>query len=63
MMNLSLNDDEAKVLAELLESSVADLRMEIADTDSMKFKEMLKARKALILGILERLTERSPSTA
>jgi hypothetical protein len=48
MLQLDLNDEERRILLEILESDHSDLRMEIADTDSMDFREMLKRRKAVL---------------
>lgn len=49
MVTLDLDPDERRILREVLESYLSDLRMEIADTDLMDFREMLKERKAVIL--------------
>jgi hypothetical protein len=48
MIELDLNDEERRALLEVLESVLSDLRMEIADTDSMDFRDRLKARKEVI---------------
>jgi hypothetical protein len=55
MIIFELTDLEREVLAEAIESYVCDLRMEIADTDSMDYREMLKARKDVLTRILEHL--------
>jgi len=47
-VQLDLTDDERRILLEVLESDRSDLRMEIANTDSQDFREMLKVRKAAI---------------
>jgi hypothetical protein len=39
----------------VLESAHSDLRMEIADTDRMDFRDMLKGRKAVLAKTLEAL--------
>lgn len=52
MIRIELQPDEAEVLATALESYLSDLRMEIADTDSMDFREMLKARKKVLRSIV-----------
>ena len=57
MMQLSLTKDETTMLTEILESYRSDLRMEIADTDSMDFREQLKQREALLNKILSQLQE------
>lgn len=48
MIRLDLNEEEREILVMVLESYLSDLRMEIADTDRMDFREMLKKRKAVI---------------
>ncbi len=60
MVQLDLTEEEARILAEILENDHSDLRMEIADTDSMDFREMLKGRKAVLAKAIEALTSRPP---
>jgi hypothetical protein len=48
MVHIDLDPTEAQVLKMVLESYLSDLRMEIADTDSMDFREQLKARKMVL---------------
>ena len=55
MIQLDLTDEEVEILKELLESAHSDLRMEIADTDRMDFRDMLKGRKAVLAKTLEAL--------
>jgi predicted RNA binding protein with dsRBD fold (UPF0201 family) len=59
MVHLELTPEEAEVLAEALTSYLSDLRMEIADTDRMDFREGLKANKEVLNRIVEALR---PST-
>lgn len=54
-MQVDLTPEEERMLVEILESTLSDLRMEIADTDSKDFREMLKDRKAVIVKVLEAL--------
>jgi len=54
-MQVDLTPEEERMLVEILESYLSDLRMEIADTDSKDFREMLKDRKAVIVKVLEAL--------
>jgi hypothetical protein len=56
MIHLDLSSDEAKTLSDILESYLSDLRMEIADTDSQDFRELLKERKAVVAKTIESLT-------
>ena len=48
MVHLHLEPTDAEVLRMVLESYLSDLRMEIADTDSMDFRDQLKARKEVL---------------
>ena len=57
MVTLDLDPDERQILKEVLESYLSDLRMEIADTDRMDFREMLKERKEVILKAVRSLEE------
>ncbi|UCF21036.1 MAG: hypothetical protein JSU87_06520 [Gemmatimonadota bacterium] len=57
MIQLDLNDAELQVLIEVLESAHSDLRMEIADTDSKDFRDMLHGRKAVLAKVLNTLKE------
>ncbi len=61
MIQLDLTPVEAAVLKTALESYLGDLRMEIADTDSMDFRQTLKDTKATLRKIADALE--SPSTA
>ncbi len=57
MIRMELNAAEAEVLKEVLETAVSDLRMEIADTDSMDYREKLKERKQALQRIVEAVSE------
>lgn len=54
-MNLELDDREHELLRYLLSRQHGDLRMQIADTDTSTYRERLRAEKAVVLGILEKL--------
>ena len=56
MIELDLSEEETETLKEVLESYLSDLRMEIADTDNYDFREMLKARKALLIRVVKALS-------
>jgi hypothetical protein len=45
---LELTEEETDVLRTILENDFGDLRMEIANTDSADFRDMLKEREAVI---------------
>jgi hypothetical protein len=53
MIQLDLTQEERQALLETLESTLSDLRMEIADTDRMDFREMLKTHKAILGRVIE----------
>lgn len=55
MITFELTDDDAKLLAHIMEEYLSDLRMEIVDTDSSDYKEQLRAEKALVNDIIARL--------
>jgi len=63
MPQLDLTADELQILIEVIESYLSDLRMEIADTDRMDFRETLKARKAVLRKVLAALRETDTSTS
>ncbi len=55
MGQLTLTDEEAGTLRRVLEQYVSDLRMEIADTDSMDFRDQLKREEAFLKKLIEQL--------
>ncbi len=55
MITINLNPEQAETLKETLVSYLSDLRMEIADTDKLEFRQMLKKRKAIFESIVGQL--------
>ena len=55
MIQVVLSEEERDILGEILESDLSDLRMEIASTDRMDFREMLKTRKEVLKKVLQAL--------
>jgi len=55
MVRIQFSETEALVLKEILASYLSDLRMEIADTDSMDFREGLKEREKFLKRLLHEL--------
>ena len=55
MIRLGLTPNEATALKEVLSSYLSDLRMEIADTDSMTFREGLKQRELFLKRLIGEL--------
>ncbi|KMQ51777.1 hypothetical protein CHISP_1273 [Chitinispirillum alkaliphilum] len=57
MASIDLNKEERDVLAEILENTLSDLRMEIPHTDSPFYKDSLRSKKAVVLSIIQKLKE------
>jgi hypothetical protein len=55
MFDIQLTADEAEMLHRILESYLADLRVEIAGTDLKDFREVLKREERFIKELLQRL--------
>lgn len=55
MVELDLTEEERQILHDVLQSYLSDLRMEIADTDRMDFRDMLKDRKAVVQKAMDSL--------
>ncbi len=55
MAQIALTTEEAETLREVLDSYLSNLRMEIADTDAMEFREKLKEQEAVLRRLLQRL--------
>jgi len=53
MISLDLSSVEREILSDVLASYLSDLRMEIADTDSMDFRDRLKRRKSVVEKVLD----------
>ena len=46
---MEITEYERQTLLQVLESCISDLRVEIAGTDNINFKDMLKQRKEIML--------------
>ena len=55
MVHVQLNPVEAQCLRRVLEETISDLGMEIANTDSLDFRRRLKDQRATLERILERI--------
>jgi len=55
VVRIELSAEEVEMLREILQSYLGDLRMEIADTDQMDFRELLKLREVFLKALLVRL--------
>jgi hypothetical protein len=60
-MQLEMSADEARVLADVLESALGEIREEVYKSEVAEYKDGLKQRELLMSAVLERL--RAPSTA
>ena len=58
MITIDIDKKEKDVLETVIESYLSDLRMEIADTDSMDFREGLKEKKAILNKVVTELKKR-----
>lgn len=54
-MHVELTQEECTLLANLLDQAVRDLKAEIHHTDTPDYKDQLKEREALMLGLLRKL--------
>ena len=57
MVQIVLTAEEAALLSEILTSYLSDLRMEIADTEAMDFRESLKQREVFLKRLLHTLSQ------
>jgi hypothetical protein len=58
MSTLDLTPDEGKVLLEFMERYLANLRIEVANTDDREFRRDLRRREDIIRTIAGRLKEK-----
>lgn len=54
-VDLTLDAAEVAALRRILEAQHGDLRMQIADTDTSTFRDELRAEKAVVLRLLDKL--------
>jgi len=57
MARIDLTPEEARTLHDVLESYLSDLRMEIAGTESVSFRENLKKTEIFLKELLPRLRD------
>ncbi len=55
MLELKLSSAEQHVLMEVLDAAIADLGMEIGNTDLQDYREMLKERKQTLIKVVGNL--------
>ncbi len=54
-MQLDLNSEEAAVLADVLDSVLGEMRVEIYKAEVADYKAQLKTRESLLSGLLTRI--------
>jgi hypothetical protein len=57
MFHIEMSREEIQILISLLESSIADIRGEIRDTDNREYRLMLQGREAIMKKIFSDLEE------
>lgn len=55
MASIHLTDEEQRDLLETLERTIADLSVEIADTDRLAFRDRLKQRRDRLRAVVAKL--------
>jgi hypothetical protein len=53
MITLDFTPEEVQILHDMIESCIADLRMEIRETDRLAYKEMLKNRELILKKMMD----------
>jgi len=61
MIHLDFTNEEEQLLKEDVNKRLTDLDHEIAHTDSIEFKDMLKRRRAVFQKLLEKLPDVVPA--
>jgi hypothetical protein len=59
LVELNIIEADAEILAEVLESYISDLSMEIRATDRFEFREALKAKRTSLQRILGEIKKKS----
>ena len=60
-MHLELSREEHALLAELLDQDFRELKEEINKTEAFAYKEALKARERMLVGLIDKLNRPSPA--
>jgi hypothetical protein len=63
MVQIQLSLDDAEVLRQVVQNSLATLELEIQHTDHAEFKTLLKERRSVLKRLLSELPEPVPSGA
>lgn len=54
-MQVALTDEERSVLVDVLDREFRDTKGEVAHTDTFEYKERLKVRERILVGLLQKL--------
>lgn len=63
VLELDLDQEEREILADLLETRLADLRMEIGRTSRLAYRDMLRQKKKVLEKVVSRLRGETVFTA
>jgi hypothetical protein len=63
MVQIMITEEERALLMDILENDISELRMEIANTDRLGYRDMLKNREALMKTFHQRLEQASTEKA
>lgn len=55
MLHLDLEENEARLLSEFIESALSNLSYEISDTDTKEFRDALKEKRDVLVKVNEAL--------
>jgi hypothetical protein len=60
-LEIKINDEDSKILAEVLEINISELSGEISDTDKFEFRENLKSKRMILQRILAEIKKQQSS--
>ncbi|GAP21584.1 hypothetical protein [Leptolinea tardivitalis] len=60
MIKLDLSVDDIRILVDLLDTAISEIRMEIMQTDNRDYRKMLQTREAILKNLHLELTEKLP---
>jgi hypothetical protein len=60
-MSLDLSAEEHDLLVDLLDRAYRDLKEEIYKTEAYAYKKDLKSRERMLVGLIQRLEQRTPA--
>jgi len=54
-IEIIINNDDVKILVDILESNISELSGEISDTDRLEFRDTLKSKRMVLQRILSEI--------